>query len=277
MMLLNDIKPSLPLTEFIRLYRIVDFQFPTTASIPFKAYPPRPEHCLQFYPKDCEAVKYPNSNKVVSGKEATIVGQHTIVNHRYVGQHFLSFQVVFVPGALLQLTGIPSDELTNVYMDAEDIFGSNVRLINEQLFHSKSYTEMISIVECFLIKLFKKGQRKQHPVDEIGKMMLLQNELFSLDQYIKAACLSHRQFDRKFKERVGIAPKQFLQIIRFDQAFRLKNRFPQKDWLTIAIHAGYHDYQHLSKDYKEFTGYTPAQFFEIENGAPERAFGDAEV
>ena len=44
-----------------------------------------------------------------------------------------------------------------------------------------------------------------------------------------------------------------------------------------AIRCGYHDYQHLVKDYKEFTGYTPPQFFAIDNGSPERVFGDAET
>jgi len=276
-MLLNDIKPSLSLTEVIRLYRIVDFQFDDVAAIPFKAYTPRPEHCLQFYPKDSEVVKYPGTDLIISGKRTTIIGQHTIVNHRYVGKEFLSFQVVFQPGALFQLTHISSDELTNVYMDAEDIFGNEVRLVNEQLFHAGSYAEMVSIMDCFLNGQIKKYKRDQHPVDAISKLMIQQKEQFCLDKYIKEACLSHRQFDRKFGERVGIAPKQFMKVIRFDQAFRMKNRFPDRDWFSIAVHCGYHDYQHLSKDFKEFTGCTPPQCFKIENRSPERAFGDAEV
>jgi AraC-like DNA-binding protein len=276
-MLLNDIKPSPFLTDFVRLYRIIDFKFPNAAIIPFKAYSPRPEHCLQFYPKDCEAVKYPDSGFAVSGKKTTVLGQHTNVIHRYVGTDFLSLQVIFQPGALFHFTGIPSNKLTNTYLDAEDIFGSHISSINEQLFHARSYAEMICVIERFLASLVKRSNRRDHPVDVIGKMMLQQTELFRLDKYIKDACLSHRQFDRKFRERVGIAPKQFLQIIRFDQAFRMKNRLPHKDWLTIAIHCGYHDYQHLSKDFKEFTEHTPTQFFEIEDRAPERTFGDAET
>jgi hypothetical protein len=37
-----------------------------------------------------------------------------------------------------------------------------------------------------------------------------------------------------FKERVGIPPKQFLQIIRFGRGFRMKNRYPDMDWLTLS-------------------------------------------
>jgi AraC-like DNA-binding protein len=275
--LLNEIKPSIFLTGYIRLYRIIDFHFPDTAVIPFKVYPPRPEQCLQFYPKDTETVKYPDSTLTISNKKVTLAGQHTIVNHRYVGKDFFSFQVVFQPGALYRITGISSGELANRYMDAEDIFGSSIRLVNEQLYDAKSHTELITIVEGFLNRLIKKSKKAEHRIDTIGNLMLLPDEQYHLDKFIKEACLCHRQFDRQFKERLGISPKQFLQIVRFDRAFRMKNRQPEKDWLSIALHCGYYDYQHLVKDYKEFTGYTPTQFFEVDSKAPERFFGDAEI
>ncbi len=72
-MLLNNIKPSLFLSEYIRLYRIVDFHFPSDENLPVKIYPPRPEHCLQFYPKDTETVKYPNSNIAITKKNSSKV------------------------------------------------------------------------------------------------------------------------------------------------------------------------------------------------------------
>lgn len=275
-MLLNDIKPSPFLAEFIRLYRIVDFNFPDHVNLPSKAYPPRPEHCLQFYPKDTERVTYPNNNTSISNKRSTLIGQHTVVNTRHVGKEFLSIQVVFRPGALFRITGLKAVELSNVYMDAEDILGRETCLINEKLYSAKSYGQMIAIIELYLGRLIEKVKKKQHPVDQIS-MLMMQTESYSLDFFIKQSFLCHRQFDRKFLERVGISPKQFLQVIRFDKAFRMKNRYPEKDWLTIALHCGYYDYQHLVKDYKEFTGYTPCAFADIESNAPERSFGDIEV
>ena len=276
-MLLNEIKPSPFLTDFIKLYRVIDFNFTGNVTIPPKLYSPRPEQCLQFYPKDTETVKHLDSDSSVSNKKVSCISQHTKLLQRYVGKNFLSFQVLFQPGAFYRITGIDMHELANTYLDAEDIFGSCVREVNEALFTATSYSQMTQIVETFLSKLVRKTKGKVHPIDMTSKMMLQQNELYSIDSFLKSSCLCHRQFDRMFKERVGIPPKQFLQIIRFDRAFRMKNRYPDKDWLSIAIHCGYHDYQHLVKDYKEFTGYSPKQFFEIDNQAPERAFGDAEV
>jgi AraC-like DNA-binding protein len=276
-MLLNEIKPSPFLSDFIRLYRIIDFHFTDSASIPPKIYSPRPEQCLQFYPKDSETVKHLDSDLLISNKKVSLIGQHTKSLQRYVGKDFLSFQVLFQPGSFYRLTGIAMHELANVYLDAEEILGTCVREVNEELFLATSYPQMIQVVEKFLGKLIRKAKRKEHPIDITSRMMFRQNERYSVDSFLNASCLCHRQFDRMFKERVGIPPKQFLQIIRFDRAFRMKNRYPDMDWLSIAIHCGYHDYQHLAKDYKEFTSFSPKQFFEIDNKAPERAFGDAEV
>ena len=125
-------------------------------------------------------------------------------------------------------------ELVNVYLDAEDIFGSCIREVNEALFTGTSCAQMIQIIETFLSKLVKKTKGKEHSIDITSKMMLQQNEQYRIDSFLKSSCLCHRQFDRMFKEQVGIPPKQFLQIICFDRAFRMKNRYPNKDWLSIA-------------------------------------------
>lgn len=276
-MLLNEIKPSAFLTGYVRQYRIIDFSFPAHVTVPFKAYPPRPEHCLQFMCKDDENIRHHDAQVPLSPQKVIFMGPHTNLIYRYPGKQTLGFQVIFQPGTIYQLTNIATHELTNQYIDAELIFGTQLRLVNEQLFYARNYTAMISIIERFLMALISGSKSSNHPVDEISKAIIYEKDLFSLDKFLKTAWLSHRQVDRMFKMRIGMLPKQFLQMSRFDKAFRMKNRFPGKDWLSVALHCGYYDYQHLVKEYKAFTGYTPVQFFAIDNHAPERILGDVET
>lgn len=279
-MLLNHIPPSAPLSAWVRCYRIIEFKFDSRLTIPPKMYSPRPEHCLQFYPRDTEQVSYSNAAQNISGKRVTLSGQHTMLQHRSIGHDFLSVQVVFQPVGLYKLTGLPAATLTNIYTAAEDLLGSGVHFVNEALSEAGSYPEMIGIVERFLHTLIGKYERTKNSnpaIDSCAQRMLQTEERFSLDGFLQQACLSHRQFDRLFAERIGIPPKQFLQLIRFDKTYRLKNRRPGLDWLSVAVQSGYHDYQHLSKEYKTFTGYTPTQFFLLDQSAPERSFGEAEI
>lgn len=276
-MFLDNIIPAGDLSGYIRKYTIVDVAFPENQTIPFKAYPPHPQDCLQFYPKDTEMVTIGGGTNTYSGKKVVITGQFTCVSNRHIGRNFLVLQVVFQPGAIYRLTGIPAKELNNCYLDAELILGNEVQFVNEQLFTAKSYDEMIAVVETYLRKLVKSPKSKPHPLDAIAGQMLTNNEHRTLDWFIKEACLCHRQFDHKFNERIGVNPKLFARIVRFCTAYKLKNKWPEKDWLTIALHCGYHDYQHLVRDYKTFTCFTPARFFEIEIASPERCFGGVEV
>ncbi len=58
---LQEYKPSLILSEFIRTFRLVHYDYKRDGLLPFKAYPPRPEHCLSFYARELENVEYQDS------------------------------------------------------------------------------------------------------------------------------------------------------------------------------------------------------------------------
>ncbi len=275
-LLLKDFTPAVDVHEFVQLYRIVHLTFAAGEVIPFKAYPPRPEHCLVFYPFDSEKVEYKNSGRIIKNIPVVLYGQFSEVTNRTIGQNFLAFQLVFYPGALYRLTGIPAAELTNEYMDAENIFSAELRNINEQLFHAANYTAMIEIADSFVRSLIKKNRKPRILIDNVVALLLQKNGALSVDKLAREACLSTKQLERRFKERAGVNPKLYARIIRFDKTFRFKNSHPGFDWLRIALERDYHDYQHLVKDYKEFTGLTPAAFHEVENNAPERKLGLSE-
>jgi AraC-like DNA-binding protein len=271
-LLLKDFIPPPDVQEFVQLYRIVHFRFTKEQALPFKAYPPRPEQCLAFYPYDTEEVEYAASGKRIQHLPVVLYGQFTEVTNRIIGRHFLVFQVVFYPGALYRLTRLPAASITNEYIDAGLVFSKTIHEINEQLFYAKDYGAMIAIVTGFIRQLIRK-QQPRLPIDDAFPLLLKEDSRLTVDQLAKEACLSVKQLERRFKERTGVNPKTYERIIRFDNAFRLKNSNNHLDWLRIAVECGYHDYQHLVKAYKDFTGLSPAAFHEIENKAPERSFG----
>ena len=93
---------------------------------------------------------------------------------------------------------------------------------------------------------------------------------YSVEKLADYACLSISQFERRFIQQMGITPKLYNRINRFYSAFLLKSLRPNLDWLSIAIQTGYNDYQHLVKDFKQFSGTTPNSLLAAENKAPGR-------
>jgi len=80
--------------------------------VPHKANTPRPEQCLAFYPYDTETVVYNNTGKRVFNIPVVLYGQFSEVTIRIIGHSFLVFQVIFFPGGLYRLTGLPANEIT---------------------------------------------------------------------------------------------------------------------------------------------------------------------
>ncbi len=242
---------------------------------PFKPYTPRPEQCLAFYPHDREKVDFTDSNKSVSNIPVALIGQALSVTNRHIHGHFMVVQILFQPGGLFRLTGMPSSGINDAYIEADTVFSREVHWVNEAFFHARNYTGIVQIADGFIGKLTRKAAKDSHPIDTVCQWMLM-NPSVSLDLLAQKSFLSVKQFERKFQERTGVNPKLFARLVRFDRAFREKNLNPHRDWRNIAFDCNYYDYQHLVRDYKDFTGLKPTDFHQLEARAPERRFGLAE-
>jgi AraC-like DNA-binding protein len=271
-MILKDLLPNPAFREFVQCYRIVHFEFGNAPELHFKAYPPKPEECLHFFLRGRELVELGNSPKKDYQLQIVVVGQQTSVMNRYISGTLLNFTIVFQPAGLFRLTGISSVEFTNKYLDAQYIFPKHIGFVHEQLQHAQSYNEMVLIADRFITTLVHTSRKNAHLLDSVGRAMVT-NSNNSIDWLAKESCLSTKQFKRKFIERTGVNPKTYSRIIRFTKAFNIKNAYPDIDWLRIAVEYDYFDYQHLVKDYKDFTGQTPNEFHLLESNSPERTLG----
>jgi AraC-like DNA-binding protein len=266
-MLINDFLPDPSLRGFVQCYRIVHFEFDNTDPIPFKAYPPKPEQCLHFFLRDAFAIEK-DSKKIIQ-PPVLFSGQQTSLVKQYNGSDFIDVQVVFQPTALFRLSGLPAHELTNHFFDATDIFSKDIKFTLEQLQQAAGYDQMLAIAENFVKGLIRQAKKGSHQLDLISQQMKQNAGNTSMDMLASHSCLCTKQFKRKFFERTGVNPKTYSRIIRFNKAFNLRNWLSDKDWSHIAFKCGYTDYQHLSKDYKDFTGLTPYEFHHLEDHSPE--------
>lgn len=272
-MIFRDYFPTPQLREYIEVYHLRHFVFSNNVKPPFKPYPPRPEQCMTFYARGMEISEHVDGNKIEKPR-SVLSGQFTYRINRYSSYpEFLMILVVFKPGALHRLTGIPFNELTNADIDAEAVFSSELHQVNSRLTSTDSYPEMIAIIELFFYTLAIKNKKEAQPVDNIFDLLVKNDSNYKLDWLAKNAYLSPRQLERKFYERIGVCPKTFLRISRFSQSYWLRLKKPDLDWFSIAISCGYNDYQHMVRDYKEFASTTPNLLFNDENKAPERVLG----
>lgn len=271
--ILKDILPSEYLIDYIHKYQVFRFIFDKNVTPPKKFHAPRPEHCITFYIKDPQRFSYINSDIIYTYPQCVINGIYTIPIYRYGGNDFLAIKVILQPTTLFKLSVTKLVDLTNNFINAEDIWGREVSVVCEQLNSLNDLNKMLDVIEKFLINLISKILKSTQPIDKAANSILKLENGVPLGWLASQSCLSIRQFIRKFEERVGVSSKTFEQIKRFDKAFRLKNANDNLDWLSIALACGYYDYQHMVKDFREFTLLSPSSFYEKEKKSPERTFG----
>lgn len=272
-MISTDFLPSEPLREYIHHYRLRHFVFQNGLLPTIKPFPPRPEQCVTFYVRGTETCRYLHDGVEIKKPKSVISGQFTHRVDRYVSYpEILMIIVDFRPGVLHRLTGIPFKEFTNKDFDAEAVFPPEIRRVNDRLGSTSSYSDMIRIIESFFTHLVQQFKKEWLALDKL-LTLVTQDPDHSVDWLASNAYLSPRQLERKFDERVGVSPKTFLRISRFNQSYWLHMSNPKLNWYQIAMCCGYTDYQHLVKEYQDFAHANPIQLFAEESRAPGRILG----
>jgi AraC-like DNA-binding protein len=263
------IAPSPSLRHFIRDYLIAHFGFDQQAPVPHKPYAPKPEQGITFFVRGRPSMADPISGNVHKAPPASLFGQQVKRCDVHLPPEFLMFRVHFRPGALFRMLNFPIYDLGEDYYDAELVLGTDVREVSERLALARSYADMIDRAEAFLLGAVRKARQDVHPVDRVASYLEDDFRQPPADWLARQACLSPRQFNRKFTERLGVGPKLYSRLIRFHRAHRLKAARPAVGWPTVALECGYTDYQHLVRDFKEFTGATPNVWVREERASPE--------
>lgn len=250
--------PAPSLRTFVRHHMVMHAHYEGAASgAAIKPMPPAPEQCLYFYPRgQMHTFHYRQQRNIPSPRSILTGPQVSRVDLKFAPEH-LVICTAFQPGGLHRLLGVPVKELFDFSIDSVEVLGPAIEEINEKLADIHDYTVMVAVVEAFLLRHLRRLRRAAQPIDHVLPLMLTDLSWQSIDDLANAACLSPRQFERNFVERLGITPKLYSRIVRFDRAFRLKERQPELDWLSVALTCGYYDYRHLVRDFREFAGVTP--------------------
>jgi len=251
-------QPHPALKEFVNNIMIHQVEFEKAQMPKTLAVPPLPEHCLFFYVRDKSDAVDTSTNKRETQSSSIVVGPHVNRHSIIPGRNHLMIKVGFQPGGLYRLLGIPMSELlSNDAFNALDFWGKEINEVNEKLQETASFEEMKLIIEKFLLNHVNK-LKQALPIDEVLQLLIRQRGLIKIEELASQACLSTRQFERVFQQRIGLPPKYFSRLVRFAQAWIIKEQQPGCSWIKIAYECGYFDQMHLIHDFQEFAGINPS-------------------
>jgi methylphosphotriester-DNA--protein-cysteine methyltransferase len=146
-------------------------------------------------------------------------------------------------------------------MNPDFIFGNGINSLRDHIYSQVFVAEKISILEKWLISLLKSNSKKEDCfLNYVIKEMNNNKGMTFLNKISNNSESEYKKIQRSFKTHIGISPKMFSRMIRFDsichQALTQKNA----DWFTIIANYNLSDQSHLIKEFQSFSGFSPAEF-----------------
>lgn len=240
----------------IMIGHVVTNDLQTNLCFPF---PPLSEHSILFYPYDLPIVEDVYTKQVRTLFACTITGAQTERTIVSLGHNHLLIKIGLQPGVLHRLLKEPMQRmLQHKDYDGETVFGSSIRHVVDALANTADFTAMKNIADEFM---FSQLTRIKKPlvIDYVIPEIIKSGGTIKIDDLVKKAHLSTRQFERAFKDRMGVSPKFYSRLVRFGNAWLLKENNPYLTWTQVAYECNYFDQMHLIRDFKVFAGTNPKE------------------
>jgi len=172
-----------------------------------------------------------------------------------------TFFVCFHPNGFLPFATFPIKKMENKAVDLEKIFGKDGLEIAKNILNANSTSERINFIETFLFNILIDTETIDHIVKSIVETIITKNGQLSVNQLSKQNNINRRQLLRKFSSVIGLSPKQLSKTIRIQATLKTLLTKEVTSLTDLAYENEYFDQAHFIKDFKEFTGLTPKEFY----------------
>lgn len=179
----------------------------------------------------------------------------------YVHGSYGILGISFFSHSFHTLLDIPANEIANQSIGIEDLYGYKGKHLREKLQNATDNTERIAFINDFLTCIQQDTLAKNTVVRQGVLQILSQKGTTSISSLTQHLGISRRHFERRFKALVGISPKQYSRIIRFQQVLRYPFEPREMSLANLAFICGYSDQPHFIREFKTFAGFTPRCFF----------------
>ena len=165
-----------------------------------------------------------------------------------------SFGVRFRPGHAARFIDAHASELLDDQGSLREL--TRVPELGERVLNARDHGERVRFVTHALLDANARARAVDTRVDRAVRLIERAQGNVSIPELALQVGLGERQLERRFLEHVGLAPKRFARVIRFEHALALA-RHGTLGQAELAAHAGYSDEPHLLRDFRVLSGLTP--------------------
>ena len=168
--------------------------------------------------------------------------------------------VSFHPGGTVGFFGTPAHEMVGLDVPLEALWGSDATArLRETLLAASTPEAALDVMEHALRRAWR--SRATHPAVAYAlRAFDRRPETAKVSAVTEAVGMSRKRFIERFKAEVGVTPKQYCRVLRFQRAVTWAHTRAAVNWTELALACGYFDQAHFIHDFRAFSGLTPTGY-----------------
>lgn len=191
-----------------------------------------------------------------------IVGPNDMVCRIRMFSGMSKMIIRFKPGGLYKIFQLSAWQFNNRSGDAVKFLGKQIIEINNQL-KATHASRKIELADAWLIEKLQIPKKTDRNVDEAIQLIERTKGNISLRELEEATFTTKRTLERHFLEQVGLHPKTFSRLVRFNGVIRFIETNLDVKWRQLADSFGYYDQSHFIHEFKTLTGGLPNDYFSL--------------
>ncbi|MFI6317500.1 helix-turn-helix domain-containing protein [Nonomuraea sp. NPDC050556] len=169
-------------------------------------------------------------------------------------QHGIHLELA--PLAAHAILGVPMHELAGEMVDLSELLGP----LTERLYGEATWQSRLALLRTTLLGLLDQGVRPSPVVLQCWHLLRAGNGAVPVSELVRQSGWSHRHLIARFREEIGVTPKELARLMRFEHAVNLL-REPGSALSTVAAEAGFYDQTHLNREFHRLAGCLPRSVF----------------
>ena len=171
------------------------------------------------------------------------------------------------------LLGVPMHELRNRVVELEDLLGPDANLIVEMLREAPGWAARFEILDRTLVRRLESARPASPDVAWAWRRLIQSRGRLPVGELCEELGCSRKHMLRRFKEQIGMGPKTYARVLRFQRAAHMLGHRDGESWVDetergtgegmswgqIALECGYFDQAHMNRDFREFAGASPGE------------------
>ncbi|PLX23684.1 MAG: hypothetical protein C0597_00730 [Marinilabiliales bacterium] len=258
-----------PLTKYIEHY--IYFSIPSE-KITDKYFHPFPYIGIEIYLHLNKSTLIVNQSKKKKEFKNVVIGffepsEKLLIRPKTIGTEYCCMLIFIKLENILRFIDIPLYKLKNKVYTLSEIWKEQGKAFEEKILNYNKISQIIKCIDQFFINNLNSNLNdRKRRLNEILNFCYSDNTILTVDEICRSLQISYRTMYRIFKKEIGICPKKYLEIVRFNKVCNLLNKFPDMDWTELVYLCGYYDQSHFIHDFKSIMNCSPEKYIDLQVG-----------